>query len=194
MKKTSFGLLAALAALAAAPQAHAQMRIPLAVEVRGGAGFPTGDFGDMVKTGYGFGVNGQFNVTPVIGVYAGYNRFEFDREGTVADVADAKAIDSGLNAGVQATFAPMMGFAGAAPFLRGGAVYHRVNFATDGGDSKTDYGLGFEVGGGLDVPLGPTVSLTPGVRYIRYTPEFGGTKLDRDINYVAADVGLKIRL
>lgn len=210
MKKTMFGLTAGLALFAAVGTAEAQSPIPLAVEVRGGIGFPTGDLGDdeqgAADLGYGFGATGMFTVTPMFGVYAGYSRFSFaaDTEELAGGAVDNVDVDynaSGFNAGVQASLPAMMGFAGAAPYLRGGVVYHKLEVdlgdtvlddVVDDDAGESDYGLGFEVGGGLDIPLGPTVSVTPGVRYVTYQPDFNDED-ETDVNYVAADVGLKIR-
>jgi opacity protein-like surface antigen len=199
MKSRSFALLTGLALLGVAGSAEAQyagLGIPLSIEARGGVAFPTGDLGEAdLNTGFGFQVGGILEVTPRLGVYAGYSRTEFEADD---NIVDASFIDSGLNAGVRASFAPVLGLTGAAPYVHGGLVYHQVELDVDGIDEddlgESDYSLGFEVGGGLDFPLGRKVSVTPAVKYVRYEPEFDGEGSDGDVSYVALDVGLRIRL
>lgn len=199
MKSPSFAILTGLALLGTAATADAQslgLGIPLSVEARGGVAFPTGDLGDAdLNTGFGFQVGGILDVTPRLGVYAGYSRTEFEADD---NIVDASFIDSGLNAGIRASFAPILGLAGASPYVHGGLVYHEIELDVDGIDNGdvggSDSSLGFEVGGGLDFPLGRKVSVTPAVKYVRYEPEFDGEGSDGDVSYVAVDVGLRIRL
>src|SRR5215207_8117865 len=79
MKKSTVGILAALAAVSVAGTASAQMgpTTPFSFDVRAGAAIPTGDFGDVVSTGWTVGVDGTFNITPMFGIYAGYSFSQF---------------------------------------------------------------------------------------------------------------------
>jgi opacity protein-like surface antigen len=87
--------------------------------------------------------------------------------------------------------------------VRGGLLYHTLDLDVDGtvadeiicdGDCDSDASLGFEVGGGLDFPLGRKVSVTPAVRYTSYEADFGDADDDPTISSVVLDVGLRIRL
>lgn len=211
MKKASVGLIAALAAFGLAGNAQAQMYggLPLSVEVRGGLGIPTGDFGEEsdgaeIENGVGFGANLKYQFTPLLAAYAGYSRFEFGTDlGDDPELSEVEVdvIDSGFNGGVQANFSPMMALGGMSPWLRGGAVYREVEFEAGDDDVgvsvESDPALGFEVGGGLDYPLGQVISVTPGVRYVRYTPEFDDAidagEDEGDVSYFVADIGLQFR-
>jgi opacity protein-like surface antigen len=198
--KRSLPLLAgALAAAALAAPARAQLPsiTPFSLEVRGGAALPTGDFGELASTGWTAGITGQLNFTPMLGVYAGYSMSGFpvndDFEGADKDL---NMNDRGFNAGLRASFAPLA--AGLAPWVKGGLVYNELEFEADGLSITTDSQLGFEVGGGLSFPLGPRISITPGVTYTSYSltdDEDDDWDLpDLDVSYVKVDIGLNFRI
>jgi hypothetical protein len=56
-----------------------------------------------------------------------------------------------------------------------------------GGDDVR--GFGFSTGAGVELPLGRRLSVTPGVRYVRYGAADGG-----GVAMLVADVGLRIRM
>ncbi len=199
MKKIATGLVA-LAAVALAGSAQAQVMpvSPFSVEVRGGLAFPTGDLADVADNGITVGANGTFMFTPMLGLYAGftYNSFSLGDEFEALGV-DGSINDYGLDAGVKAMFAtPALPVS---PFLKGGLVYHKLELDLEGvdlgEDNDTDYGLGFEVGGGVMVPLGPRLSFTPAVTYSSYKPKSDGQEQDDDekVSSFRVDVGLNIR-
>lgn len=172
MKFAPFAI-AALVLGATAGTAHAQL--PISVEVRADAGVPTGSFGDVVDTGLGVGVSAAVNVMPNLGVYGGYSRTEF-----ALSNADGRAVDSGFSAGVT-TSVPGVTFGGAQPWIGAGALFHKLDV---GGTSEGD--VGFEVGGGVAIPLGQHLRLTPGVGYRQY-----GAGV-RNVSYVSAGVGMNV--
>lgn len=195
VKRTTLGMIAMIAALGVAGQAEAQMgTLPISAEVRGGFGFPMGDFGDdagrRASAGPGFEANVGLGLTQMVGVYAGFNWFEFGQESSVID--DENLTDSGLNAGAMLN---LSGMAPMGPWIRGGVVWHKLEgdraFAGVA-DRESDRSLGFEVGGGLSFPLGMVISVTPGVRYVSYTPQYDGNAADNsNVSYLIADVGLR---
>lgn len=196
MKNTMWGLAAGIALLASAGNAQAQRALPIAVEVRGGAAFPTGDFGDGLNTGYTFGGNATLGVSPLLGVYAGYsyNSFGVDDAGDVLG-EELRINDRGFDAGVRASVPTLA--VSLSPWVRAGLVYHDIEVNGDGGDFSSDSELGFEVGAGLEFPLGLLVSVTPGVSYTHYSIDGGDGSVDGDnldVNHVRADIGLRIRL
>ena len=161
---------------------------PLSVEARLFAGFPTGDFGedDDLETGVGFGVEAAYNFLPALAVYAGFSRVSFGFDG----VEDVNVIDSGFDLGLRYTL-PAMG--SLSPFLRGGLVYHELEFDADGGNFSTDRGLGFDIGGGIAIPLSPRFSLNPMINYVRYSPDIEDADDDFDVSYLGLGVSLAFR-
>lgn len=212
MQKSIVSALAALCAVAAARPAAAQTlpTTPLSVEVRGGAAFPMGDFADErqgnAETGWGYGGNVSLQLNPALALYAGYDRFEFpsdnfevDLPGNVGDV-DGKWIDSGFSGGVKLML-PLATMSRLGPWVKGGVVYRKLGVNLDDerfdeleDELETDPALGFEVGGGLSLPLGPRVAVTPGVRYLSYSadPVDGGDG-EVNVSHLTLDLGLSIR-
>lgn len=193
MKKVTFAMLA-LATLGAVGTADAQSRTPFSVEIRGGLPFPVGDFQDTqggLQTGYSLGGSAIFQVTPMLGLYAGYSTNRFEVENT----ENREVNDAGFHGGLMASF-PMT--TGLNPFVKGGVVYHETELSANGegvdlADDEPE--LGFEVGAGLEIPLGRTLSFTPAVTYTRHSLENTGLlgTSELDVSYVKADVGLRVR-
>lgn len=135
----------ALALLASAGTAAAQTPLlPLSVEARLDAGLPVGDAGDVLDTGFGWGVQGNLGLTPNVGLYVGYSRFEFDIDGPIGGDVTSDGWEVGGRFSLGSNFAFR-------PFAQVGAVFHEET--------------GVEVGLGAIYPIAPTVSITPMVRY-----------------------------
>lgn len=215
------GLMMATALLLAAVPAAAQTS-PFSVEVRGRAAFPTGDFGDEaedgsgVKTGWGGSLTGYFQATLILSVYAGYSltRFPTDLgeleeqlEQAGFDDASVDIDDTGFDAGARATFPALSG----SGFVRGGVVYHRADVQLsddleealegiiDPDELDSDWSLGWQVGAGLLLPLGPRLSASLGAAYTAYEPRFdddgGDTEItaENDLSYASIEIGLEFR-
>lgn len=186
-----FGAVAVGVAAAGAPAA-AQAFPPLAVEVRGGAAFPIGDFSDDeilgASTGVGYGINATLQATSLLGIYAGYERAEFGSDDTA--FGDADLTDEGFAFGGRLSL-PIVGLRSLGPWLRAGAVFNRLTIDTDTNlDEESDRQLGFEFGGGISIPLGMVVTVTPGVRYRSYSPGIFSDG-DPSVSYFVADLGLR---
>lgn len=198
MKAILSGALAAFAALGIAGSASAQS-LPLALEIRGGLPFPTGelndvgeDIGDGLGPGYTVGGSLTLDVAPNIGVYGGYTFTHFQ----VEDFEGIGLNTDGFEGGLRLAFPTTTGLG---PWVKGGVVYHDAEIVYDE-DVQTDPNdidvsenqLGFEVGGGVEVRLGQRLSFTPGVSYVRFNTDEGFG--DRDVSYIKGDVGLRLRL
>jgi hypothetical protein len=197
MKKSTVGILAALAAVSVATTANAQMAptSPFSFGVNAGAAIPTGDFGDLVSTGWTVGVDGTFNITPMFGIYAGYSISQFGLSEDFEDlVGEGDITEQGFDAGIKATFGG--GALPFTPFLKGGLVYHKIggDFEDEDVESEdSDSELGFEVGGGVVFPLGPRISVVPSASYLQWTPEDEGDE-GIDVSLVKVQIGLNIRI
>lgn len=202
MKKTTLGLLSLVAGAAFAVPAHAQIPnfTPFSLEVRGGFAIPTGDFGESddegsIETGWSVGANATYHFMPLLGVYAGYTHTRFGVDG----IEGLDVVDQGVSAGVRvAVPTPLIPID---PYLKAGLVYNSLSFDFDeepGGEFDdvidSDNSLGFEVGAGVGIGLGPKLSFTPQVTYTRYEPQFDGEGADINVEHVRVDVGLRIRL
>lgn len=198
MRNRSFVSVMVAAALALVPAAAAaQMALPIQLGISGGAAFPMGDFGrdDAFGTGWGFDANATLQVAPGIGLYAAYDRYDFPVERDLffgLAQTTGNVIDQGFAGGLRLAV-PGGGF-GLSPWVRGGAVYNSLQFDYDDveDDPESDTGLGFEVGGGLEFPLGLVVSVTPSVRYRSYKTDVGAST-DFDVSYIVGELGLTFR-
>lgn len=180
----------AAAALAAVP---AQAQRGLALEVRGGAsaGNYAGAASDFeMAPEPSFGASASYGVTDLLGVYAGYSRSSFGCGTGFCEGRGMTFTSQGVDAGVQVSLPVVAG-----PWLRAGLVSHSLDFdsdpddGTEGSSGEEASGLGFSAGAGLQLRLGRRLSITPGVRYVRY-----GAAGDDGVAMVVGDVGLQIRL
>lgn len=199
MRKITCGILSVVAAAAFVAPAHAQLPnfTPFSLEVRGGFAFPTGDFGETeddvgsVETGTSYGANATFHFMPMVGVYAGYTRSVFGVEG----LDELDVIDQGFNAGVRLAIpTPLIPID---PYVKAGLVLNTLSFEFDGDDEEfieSDNSLGFEVGAGIGIGLGPKLSVTPQVTYTRYEPKYDGESDDFKVEHIRVDVGLRLRI
>ncbi len=184
MKRIVYGPLLAYAVMMASSGAAAQLPIPFAVEGRIGVASPTGNLGEQANTGFGSGATVSVQLIPNYGLYGGYSRTEFD-----LDVADnARAVDSGFAVGLTAAY-PLFG-AGIMPWFGSGLLLHDLavqGATTVSGSSQ----IGFEVGGGITVPVAPRVRLTPGIGFRRYTAPLLA-QAEASISYLTAGVGVNV--
>ena len=188
MKKMVFAS-AALALALGAGEANAQLPIPLSVEGRLDYAVPVRDFDDFVDEGMSWGVGAALGVSPGLGIYGTYSQTEFALE----DLEDSEVEDSGFSVGLTTALPSVSGLS---PWVGAGLVIHEFDLDddTDGDEDDIEEDLGFEVGGGLAVPLAPNIRLTPGIGYRQYGVDVGtllGTA-EFDVSYFTAGVGLNI--
>jgi opacity protein-like surface antigen len=186
MKQAVFATVAVALALGAG-EARAQLNIPLSVEGRVDYAVPVRDFDDLADEGISWGAGVSLGVTPSVGVYGTYSQTEFE----FADLEDAEVQDAGFSVGLTTALPRVSGIS---PWLGAGLVIHQFEFDSEDGeeDEGIDEDLGFEVGGGLAVPLGANIRLTPGIGYRQYGVDVGtllGTA-EFDVSYFTAGVGV----
>jgi hypothetical protein len=200
MSRNLLLLVLVIAATVRADLGAAQGVFPLSFEGRGSMAFATGDFPTGATTaggassGWGVGVSAAYSFIPGLAIYAGLDRFTFGVSDDAQLPADAEFVDNGFVAGARARLPLPMA---ATPWVRGGALFRTLQVrggGVDGGaDPRSDRSPGFEVGGGVDIPLGMVLSFTPSVLYRSYRPEFGGEG-ERNVRYIDAGVGMRVRL
>jgi opacity protein-like surface antigen len=181
--------LAALSATAAQAQVT-----PLTVEARVGAAIPTGDFGDLVDTGYGLSLHGAYRVIPMIDLYGAYNwtRFGFTDTDEEFGDTDVDLTDSGFELGVRLNV-PVPGIR---PWVQAGVLLHQLSMsASEGGITgslTSDREVGFQAAAGVAIPVAPGLRLTPAVSYRQYTVDFWDAS--SDVSYFGVSVGLRLGL
>ena len=184
--------VSALALLLAVGPVRAQDRVTL--ELRGGANINSDQFATTdLGTGVGFEGALGVRILPDLSVYGGWawqqHRAKSQLFGTSADVGD-----NGYTFGLRYVV-PMT--TRARPWVRAGGLYNHAEIENSDGSlvADSEHTLGWEAGGGLEIPLNAAWSLTPGVRYRRLEPKVrrGGTESSNTLSDVTFDVGMVLK-
>lgn len=187
MKKiaASAAALAAAALLAGPAAAQIPHITPFAFEGRAGIAVPTGDLGDLAGNGFTVGGNITYHAFPVVGFYAGASHAQFSVDDGDGDFKDM-GFELGARIGIPTPLIPID------PYVKAGAVFHRLELSGNGAADFDDWGTGYEVGAGLGFGFGP-VSVTPGASYVSYKVDNGGAT-DITASHVKVDIGVRIRI
>ena len=192
LKRTTVLLsLAMLTSMGSASIVQAQVSNPLKFTVFGGLALPTGDLKDGVNSGYTVGAALDYHVPlSPFGVRGEGLYSSFGAKDT-GGADDADLSDLGLNANL-VFWLPNPG-SPAKAYLTGGPSYSRTKVSVSSGSldaSVTDNNWGFNVGGGLDFPLG-ALSTRLDVRYKRISSDnFFGSGESGTVQYIPITFGL----
>ena len=123
-------------------------------------------------------------------LYAGYSATQFDLD----PIDDMHASDRGFAAGLVRSF-PQAGGRLLVPWVRAGALAHRLSVVTEGNaageeNGPADGSLGFEMGGGIGVTR-KMVRSTLGFEYRGYRARVLGTEREA-VSYFSFRAGLGI--
>jgi len=181
-----------LAAVMAAPAAALSAQEGLAVELRGGAA--AGSYAEAqadfeLAPEPSIGATVSYAPSRLLGFYAGYSRSSFGCDGGFCASRGMTFTSQGVDAGVRLTLPVPAG-----PWVRAGIVSHSLRYESapaegTAQEGEAASGFGLEAGAGVEVRLGRRLSLTPGLRYVRY-----GAADEDGVAMVVGDVGLRIRL
>lgn len=169
-------LAAAILVAAAAPSANAQSLNPFQIGASAGIAFPSGDLSDIANTGYSVTLIGGYKPVflPIgIRVEAAYN--EFGLEGTDGNV-NIPAFTGNLVYEL-----PSVSFT---PYAIGGAGLYRTNVDVGGGGSTGENNFGFNIGGGIKIPLSTSFETFVEARYNHVTVEGGS------LSFIPITVGI----
>ena len=198
--QASFALVAA-AVFAAAPAGAQGIYLGL----RGGAGIPTGAFSDntssqttldAAKSGFGYGLDAGINLG-LLGVYAGFDHINFDCQSETCN-SDGKYKLQGAAVGVRVL---LPGTSMIRPWVKGGVTFNELEGGYGSNSQKltTDRNPGYEVAGGLDIPLFGIVSFYPQARYVGQNFKYKipgvtntSTSPETKANYMTFDLGLSV--
>ncbi len=179
------------------------------VGIRGGAAAPTGTFSKTnpeaadqflqeAGPGFGYGVDAGIGAG-FLGLYASADRIQFECANDPCGAAGRYKL-SGVAGGIRIGI-PL--FPLIKPWVKGGFVVNDLTGTLSGDASATRIETarrpGYEMGGGIDIPVAGFFSVTPQVRYVRqrlkYRLEPGGIAGTgaKDVNYYTFDIGLRLR-
>ncbi len=189
-------------ACGASAQATANASL-ISVEFTGDVALPTSKLqGVKLKRGYGGGANVQLRLQRNLQAYAGYELHKFEPDELLI-AQNVDALEHGYTFGLRYSHAFMSGgqttqFSGVPVgfWIKGGGLVNRIELQDGDGDNltNTEYGLGWEAGAGLTLPVSRRVTFTPGARYRSLSPDlkFGSASRNVTMNYVTATLGLAI--
>lgn len=113
----------------------------------GGGAFPTGDDMDGVESGLQLFGGAEFDVSEMVSLYVEGQWGTHNLEDVDDVTVSPRALMAGLLLGFGSDGAPV------SPYVFGGGGLQSVSIDVDG-DSTSDSAFGFQVGGGLNFPLG----------------------------------------
>lgn len=186
-------LVVALATRAAAQHPGG---LSLALELTPAVAVPAGEFSSTAPgagPGVGIGAGALLRIGSRVGLYGGYQYLRFGCSRCASGGLDGVE-DLGWEAGAQLA-APLV-VAGTRPWLRGGLLAHQLRFSGVGASEASRQAIGFSLGVGSTVPLGP-VALLPAVRFRAYPAEFDFSSLpgrSTEVMYLSVDLGLAFGL
>jgi opacity protein-like surface antigen len=153
--------VASAAFLAATAPARAQAYNPFQIGASAGIAFPTGDLGNVSNTGYNVTVAVGYKpqLTPIaVRAEAAYNQFGLKNGGGNVNIP---AFTGNL------LYELPMGTL--SPYAIGGAGLYRTNVTITGGGSGGENHFGFNVGGGIKIPLSSSFETFVEARYNHVT-------------------------
>jgi opacity protein-like surface antigen len=147
VKNTIYSMIAVVGLAAVAPLAHAQGYNPFEIGASGGIAFPTGDLGNNTNTGYNIavavGFRSQFSPLAVR-AEAAYNQFGIQGGG------GGNLNIPAFTGNVEYTLPLGLGFT---PYAIGGAGLYRPSVDFGGGNTGAENHFGWNIGGGVRIPL-----------------------------------------
>jgi opacity protein-like surface antigen len=179
-------LLAAFAALACAPRAHAQITLELRVGAAMGA-YEATSAGFQAVPGPSIGATLGYAFNPRIEAFAGIAREQFGCEEGFCEGIEPTFIRSGAEAGLRFALPARLWVRGAVALqsLSSSSIAH-------GGDDSSGGSVGIRLGTGIGFPVSPRLTLTPGLEYSRFNTDLDGG--DDGVGVLTAGLGLRIRL
>jgi hypothetical protein len=163
-------------------------------ELRPGVNFPIKKLGDAnLKTGFGFEGTIAYRFMPHLAAYAGWgwNKFESDQS-----LAGTKLgyEETGYSYGLQ--FIHPIGESKINFLARAGGLANHIE-VEKGGNIIADsgHGFGWQVEGGVAIPLGEKFLLMPSVRYRSLSRDLKIETVNTsvDLNYLTVGVGLVVK-
>lgn len=162
------------------------------IELNGDVSLVSSDLnGASLNTGLGFETILQYRFMPFVSVYGGWGYSHFNANESFAG-SDIDFEQTGYILGLQ--FKRSFSDSPVSYFVRGGLLYSHIETENNAGEiiSDTGHGVGFQVAGGIEVSLGKSWSLAPGLKYNSLSAETGleGVNYELDHRYVSARMGL----
>lgn len=161
-------------------------------EFRPGINFPTTDLGMAnLETGFGFELVVAYKLMPHLKASAGWGWNEFKTE-AMDSRPQIVLGESGYTFGFELTLpvskSPLT------YYLYGGGLFEHLELEnkTTGSKDDTDFGLGWQLGGGVNYEFAPNWSVRPDLRFrsLSRDNELAGLPGTIDLRYISFGIGL----
>ena len=161
-------------------------------ELNGGASLATSKIeGISTQTGVGFEGLLHYRFMPHLGVYAGWGWNKLPARHSFAG-DDMCFEETGYVFGLN--FNHPLGASGLSYYVRAGALLNHIETENADGNiiNDTGHGLGFQLAGGIEIPLNSKWSLTPGIKFNSLSREtiYEGISRELDYQYISIRVGI----
>lgn len=162
------------------------------VELNGGASLATQKIeGVSTQTGAGFEGLFHYRFMPHLGIYAGWGWNTLPAKHSFAG-DDVCFEETGYVFGLN--FSHPIDGSGLSYYVRAAGLYNHIETENADGDiiNDTGHGLGFQLAGGIEIPLNSKWKLTPGIKFNSLSREttYEGTTRELDYQYVSIRVGI----
>jgi len=160
-------------------------------ELSGDASLATRQLGGAtLNTGNGFEGIFHYRFYKHMGIYAGWGWNHFAADESFAG-SNMDFEETGYVFGLQ--FKHPLGTSRVSYYLRAAGLYNHIEIENAHGDiiHDTGHGMGYQLAGGMDLPMGSGWSFTPGVRYNALSRELKSEDIVRqlDLNYLSLRIG-----
>lgn len=191
MKLKGFIALAIFAMLTLSGFAQEKVK-KFGVELNGGPTYALHELGGAdLHFGLGYEVIFQYSFTKHIGIYTGWGYTNFSAKDSSTSPFDCFD-ETGYVLGLQ--FQHPIGSNPISFFVRGGGLVNHLEVEDENGDLIVDtkHGLGWQLAGGVEIPLGSNWSITPGVKFnsLSRTSETEDSTIKFDLDYLSIRLGI----
>jgi len=163
-----------------------------AVELNGGISLATNKLVDTkLSPGGGFEAVLHYRVLKHIGIYGGWgwNKLPADNSFAGNDVCFE---ETGYLLGLE--YVHSIAKSKISYMLRAGGLYNHIETENAEGEiiNDTGHGLGYQLAGGFDIPIGTSWSIAPMIKYnsLKREGNFGETVNTLDYNYISVRIGI----
>jgi hypothetical protein len=151
---------------------------PISLEIHAGKAASAGDWKDTADGRFSYGAAIRYAFLPFLSGYGGYDGNTFRiRPELLADSITGKVTDSGIRLGLD-LHVPAIKRVPVQPFAEAGVILNTAKYEyTHTSTQLTDiftsnFGVGYEAGGGVNLQILERFSVVPEVRYHTYKPSF----------------------
>jgi hypothetical protein len=163
-------------------------------EFRPGVNLATKKLGDTnLKTGFGFEGAFSYRFMPHLGVYAGWSWNKFASDNSFAG-ANVDFEETGYSYGLQ--FIHPIGTSKINLLARAGGLANHIEVEKGGAIiADSGHGFGWQVEGGVAIPIGERWSVLPSVRYrsLARDIKIADTTTGVDLNYLSVGIGVSLK-